>query len=141
MHCTNRPASLRLHHPYGNFRRGHPKYTTSCLSTSIGKLHKQRSATSGYISVFRSYCLSSSLCAIHTLSNSKLPVIHIGFIKRELRRGWKWYVGVGKGIQFLACTAATRCTCLLVLAWRKTRGNPRSPDMASAPRLHLLHLT
>ena len=27
------------------------------------------------------------------LLNSKLSVIHIGFIKRELCHGWKWYVG------------------------------------------------
>ena len=36
-HCTDRPASLRLPRPYGNFRRGHPNSTTSCKSTSFGK--------------------------------------------------------------------------------------------------------
>ena len=55
-HCTNWPAALMLPRPYGNFQRGHPDSTTLFWSTSFGKLHKQRSAFSGCVSVFRSYC-------------------------------------------------------------------------------------
>ena len=53
LHCTNQPASLKLHCSYGNFRQGHPSSTTSFWSTSFDKLHKQRSASSGCVSVFR----------------------------------------------------------------------------------------
>ena len=67
-HCTDQPASLRLPRLYGNFRQGHPDSTTSFWLTSFDKLHKQRSASSGCVSVFRSYC--HSLCTIYMLLNS-----------------------------------------------------------------------
>ena len=64
-HRTDRPASLRLPRPYGNFWQGHPDSMTLFLLTSFSKLHKQQSASSTCVSVFRSYC--HSLCAIYTL--------------------------------------------------------------------------
>ena len=70
-HCTNRPVSLRLPRPHGNFRRGHPDGTTSFWLTSFGKLHKQWSASSDCVSVFQSFCHSLS-CAIYMLNSGSL---------------------------------------------------------------------
>ena len=67
-HCTNRPASPRLPHPYENFRQGHLNSTTLFWLISFGKLLKQQSAPIGCVSVFRSHC-HSLCCAIYMLLN------------------------------------------------------------------------
>ena len=41
--------------------------------------------------------------------------------------------GEFEGERLLARSTATLCTHMLVLVWRKARGNPRSPDQATAP--------
>ena len=70
--------------------------------------------------------LSSSLRYLYA-TELWLSVIHIGFIKLELCRGWKWYVG-SLGREMLACMIRRYYTHLLVLVWREARSNPRSPD-------------
>ena len=91
-HCADWLSSPRLPHPHEYFPRGYLDSTTSFWLTSFGKLLKQWECAHWLCSSVSKPLSFSLLCYLYA-TLLWLPVIHIGLIKLELCRGWKWYVG------------------------------------------------